>query len=319
MKKIGKQTLALALALLLLTLTACAKAPSSAPAATPAPTPTEAPAPTPAPTPEPTPEPTPAPPTEAVYESMGMKLYVPLDFDPLIEVKTGEDTLFSATEIASKEAAQVIYPDYADGAGWLFSISRVTEEKLHEMLCYYMFGQEVFARDDEGFYYLLNTPTDVRLVREGEYTQADMDQWSAFYSWISGSVCDRFIAENGLTLCQVSSTDVDLVLARIAWMGETNYTITGLADGTHSPDGGDYASYAESILSSAYFEYTDEECPDGEYLVLELPESNGRFDFFYLGDGRYVRMSQYGYDAVFRCRTDVNVTELVEQWYEALA
>ena len=139
MRNTRKRMLALALVLLLLALTACAKAPSSAPAATAAPTPEPAaeptPEPTPAPTPEPTPEPTPAPPTEAVYESMGMKLYVPLDIDPLIEVETGEETLFSATEIASREAAQKIYPYYADGAGWLFSISRVTEEQLHEMLC----------------------------------------------------------------------------------------------------------------------------------------------------------------------------------------
>ncbi|MCR5577365.1 MAG: hypothetical protein K6F56_10185 [Oscillospiraceae bacterium] len=319
MRNTRKRMLALALVLLLLALTACAKAPSSAPASTAVPTPEPTAEPTPAPTPEPTPEPTPAPPTEAVYESMGMKLYVPLDIDPLIVVETGEETLFSATEIASREAAKKIYPDYADGAGWLFSISRVTEDQLHEMLCYYMFGQEVFARDDEGYYYLLNTPTDVRLVREGEYTEEAMAQWSAFYEWINGSVCDRFIAENGLTLCQISSTDVDLVLARIAWMGETNYTITSLADGTHGPDNGECASYAEKILSSAYFEYADEECPDGEYLVLELPETHGHFDFFYLGDGRYVRMSQYGYDLLFRCRTDVNVTELVEQWYDALA
>ena len=112
-----------------------------------------------------------------------------------------------------------------------------------------MFGQEVFARDDEGYYYLLNTPTDVRLVREGDYTEEALAQWSAFYAWINGSVCDRFIAENGLTLCQVSSTDVDLILARIAWMGETNYTITSLADGTHGPGNGKCAAYAEKIRS----------------------------------------------------------------------
>ena len=99
---------------------------------------------------------------------------------------------------------------------------------------------------------------------------------------------------------------------------ERPFTVTGLADGTHVPEGDDYASFAERILNSAYFEYSDEECPDGEYLVLELPESHGRFDFFYLGDGRYVRMTQYGYELLFHCRTDVNVTELVEQWYDAL-
>ena len=328
MKRIKSRSLTLTLVLaLLLSLTACAQAPSAAPTATAVPSSASAPAvtatpePTLAPTPEPTPVPTPelTPATEVLYESMGLKLYVPVELEPLMEIKTGEEPLFSLSELESMRAAQKLHPDWADGAGWLFGISRATEEQLHDMLCYYMFGQSVFARDDEGWYYLLDTPTDVRIEREGEFTQSDMDQWSAFYKWINGSVCERFIAENGLTPCRISNTDVDVVLARIAWMGQTDYSITGLADGEHGPGNNAGASYAEEILSSAYFEYVDEECPDGEYLVLEFPESGARFDFFYLGGGRYVRQTQYGYDTVFRCATDTDVTGLVEQWYDALA
>lgn len=325
MKRLFRTGLALALCLALaLSLAACAAAPSSAPGAGEKPKPTEAPASTPEPTEEPaaTPEPTETPEPEdtdvTVFENFGLKLRVPNELADKIILETKDEPLFTATEIASREAAEKVHPEYAKGMGWLFSISRVTEDELHEMLAYVMFGQVVFARDDSGCYYILDTPTDVRIDREGEITEADMAQWSAFYQWINGSMRERFIADNGLTPCSVSNTDLDIELARIAWKGETAYTLASLADGVHGLGNADGAAAAGKILSACTFEMTDEEIPDGEYLVLEIPDSRARFDFFYAEAGRLVREYRDNMTILYRCREDVNVALLVEQWYEAL-
>ena len=91
--------------------------------------------------------------------------------------------LFSVSETASIKAAEAT-GQYTAGAGWLFSISRVTEEQLHQMLCYLMFGSEVFGRDEDGMYYLFEHPTDVRIVRESyDNMDADMAIWSELNQW----------------------------------------------------------------------------------------------------------------------------------------
>ena len=325
MKHVLRREVALVLILaLVLSLGACAAAPSSAHDTASAPAPTEAPASTPKPTEPPaaTPEPTQTPEPEdlnvTVFENFGLKLKVPNELADKLILETKDEPLFTATEIASKEAAEKTHPEYADGMGWLFSISRVTEDELHEMLTYVMFGQEVFARDDSGCYYVLNTPTDVRIDREGEITESDLAQWSAFYKWINGSMRERFIADNGLTPCRISNTDLDIELARIAWNGETAYTLASLADGVHGLGNADGAAASEKILSKCFFKMTEEEIPDGEYLVLQIPDSRARFDFFYAEVGRLVREYRDDMEILYRCTEDVDVTSLVEQWYEAL-
>ena len=331
MKHLLRTGLALALCLAFaLSLSACAAAPSSAPGAgetakpASAPATTEAPVSTPKPTeapaatPEPTETPEPEDPNVTVFENFGLKLKVPNELADKLILETKDEPLFTATEIASKKAAEKTHPEYAEGMGWLFSISRVTEDELHEMLTYIMFGQEVFARDDSGCYFVLSTPTDVRIDREGEITEADMAQWSAFYQWINGSMRERFIADNGLTPCRISNTDLDIELARIAWKGETAYTLASLADGVHGLGNEDGAAAAGKLLSECFFEMTDEEIPDGEYLVLQIPDSRVRFDFFYAEAGRLVREYRDDMVTLYRCTEDVDVTALVEQWYEAL-
>ena len=60
------------------------------------------------------------------FESGGLRLRVPEEYAGLVTVATGEDPLFSVSEIASQEAAKSRDPDNWEGAGWLFSISRIT-------------------------------------------------------------------------------------------------------------------------------------------------------------------------------------------------
>ena len=71
----------------------------------------------------------------------GMKLTVPAEYSSLVVYDTPQDSpdgvLFSVYEKASVEAAKAQALEY-DGAGWLFDIRRISEDELHEMLCYDM-------------------------------------------------------------------------------------------------------------------------------------------------------------------------------------
>ena len=258
-------------------------------------------------------------PFPSVFENGGLTLTVPAEYADLVEVELDKGgLLFSVSEIASVEAAKAIRPDYYEGAGWLFGISRVTEEELHKMLTEDMSGQSVFARGTDGLLYILNTPTDVRIERSGQITDADIAQWGALCAW-AGSMGDRFAEENGLVPCRFGNTEADIHLARIAWGGETGYVLTGLAHGTLSP-GADDAAYAAEILSKTAFRYADgEEAPDGEYIIINFPEEATRFDFFLGGDGSYCRQVGSGYEVLYRCDPAFNVTEVVSRWYDALA
>ena len=117
--------------------------------------------------------------------------YNPLLIDVLNEGEYG--TLYSVTERAS-----VLYAakqgNTWEGAGWLFSISRVDEETLHELQCYNMFGQQVFAKDQKGDYYLYNHPTDVRMVRDDYSDPKALEEWSYVNNW-GNSVKESFIEE----------------------------------------------------------------------------------------------------------------------------
>ena len=104
-----------------------------------------------------------------LYENDGLKLMIPLEYDELLITETPQDDrgawLFSVSEKASVEAAKATGMDY-EGAGWLFSIERIDEATLRDLLCNTdLSGTEVFARDDLGRYYLYRHPTDVRYVR----------------------------------------------------------------------------------------------------------------------------------------------------------
>lgn len=257
------------------------------------------------------------------YENGGFTLSVPAEYADLVQVElpNSEVTgmLFTVTEIASMEAAKSRDADNYLGAGFLFGISSVSEEELHELLCWDMSGQRVFARDEQGRYYILNTPTDVRLEREGQISQDDMDLWSKLTGWAGASAPEQFIADNNLTACSFSNTGLDMLLAQIAWEGNTAYTMSSLDHGTFEPAGANGASFAEELLSSTCLETADEEeTPDGEYFVLNDTAGNARYDFFQSGDGRYVRETRGDYVWLYHNEKDGNLTEIVSRWYEEL-
>ena len=146
-----------------------------------------------------------------LYENDGLKLMIPLEYDELLITETPQDDrgarLFSVSEKASVEAAKATGMDY-EGAGWLFSIERIDEATLRDLLCNTdLSGTEVFARDDLGRYYLYRHPTDVRYVRgNNDAMAADQGTWNALNEWAWSSLPIPGAARAWNSLWRVSHT-----------------------------------------------------------------------------------------------------------------
>ena len=231
---------------------------------------------------------------QTVYTNDGMKLSVPDEYVDKLLIQTPENhergTLFSVSEIESIEAAKAAGYTW-EGAGWLFSISRVSEDRMKELRCSEMSGYIIFAKDTEGRYYIFNHPTDVRLVRE-DYSDPDaLKDWSKLNEW-GHSVRETFIAENeGLTAETYGNTELDIAFARMMFMDDTNYTVTTLEYGAQKPNGIKAADYIEPFTHDVVFiPERDAETPDGEYVTLTFPDIDLHFDFFLLdGKENYIR------------------------------
>ena len=137
--------------------------------------------------------------------NQGYTLTVPGEYKDLLTVETPEEndrgTVFAVAETASLDAAKAQGWEDA-GAGNLVTIRRITKGEAVDNVVYDIPGERVFAKDDAGYYFVADYPTDVRLVREdNDAMNAAMDQWSAMNAW-ADTVPDTFLADNsGLTAC----------------------------------------------------------------------------------------------------------------------
>ena len=258
----------------------------------------------------------------------GLTLPIPAEYSGLliVEVPQGSDRgeLFSVSEKASVEAAKAQGYEW-DGAGWLFSIGKVTEETLHQMLCRDMSGAIPFAADGQGTCYIFYHPTDVRLVRESyEGIDADLEQWSALNEWGS-DVRKSFPAVNGLTPLHLGNTDLDIFLARTLYQDDVDYTVSTTQYGPLEPKGVDPEPYAGRLTRDVTYQFTGlDEAPDGEYVVLAFPDENIRFDFFLMeGKENFVReVHADGFETIYQAVFDDGVTTaagVMQEWYDALA
>lgn len=240
----------------------------------------------------------------------GLNLSIPDEIEELltIEIRNKEDggMLFTVSETESIEAAKASGYEW-NGAGWLFSIGCIDEEKLHEMLCNDMSGVEVFAKGTDGTYYALYHPTDVRMFREDYTDEEGIRRWTSLHEW-AATVTDTFISENeGLTAEKHGNSILDIYLARILYQKGINYTVSTTEYGPVSSGKLDPAPYLKPLTEGVLYEMADEEeTPDGEYVVLEFPEDDIRFDFFLMeGKENYIRQiwmdgqNEYLYKAVF--------------------
>jgi hypothetical protein len=223
--------------------------------------------------------------------------------------------LFSVAETASVEAGQ------HEGAGWLFSIAKISTDKLHEMLCYDMSGAVVFARDAEGNYFVYLHPTDVRFERASvEEMQRDAQQWSMLCEWADG-MKDSFSDANKLEYASYGNSELDMYIARAAWDKNTKAAISYLEPyGEVSLAGVDGTPYAEFLLGGYFWDGRELQAPDGEYMVLNLPEEDVRIDFFW-GDN-IVRVTRDGEERLYEALwfdENISYAEAVHGWYYAAA
>lgn len=258
----------------------------------------------------------------------GLTIPVPAAYYDQLVIQTPEgreDGVFLT--VSEKASIEAVSDDDGsnEGAGWLFSLSQISEDTLRQLLCEDMSGKEVFASNADGKYYVYNHPTDVRFMRESvEKMTEDQDKWTALCEW-AGSVPERILLQNsGLTPEKHSNTNLDITLARIAYTGDVNYMISTTAHGPMEPADVDPAPYVSRLINGVFFEYAyDEEAPDGEYVVLDLPEEGIRYDFFFAeGKENYVRevhSDDYSvlYKAVFEDESST-ANAIMNEWYEAL-
>ncbi|MBQ8934018.1 MAG: hypothetical protein IJ061_07015 [Lachnospiraceae bacterium] len=266
----------------------------------------------------------------AVELSNGMKLSIPEKYKDLLVIDTPDNSpegvLISVSEKASIEAAAKTSSE-TDGAGWLFGISCITEDALHDRLCYDMSGEEVFAKDEDGGFYMFLHPTDVRVVREeNQYSNETMKAWSELCEW-ADSAKETFLADNpDLSPEYRGNSPVESYLARTAYMEDVNYTVSTLEYGPLEPNGVDPKPYVKRLTENAVYELvTDEEAPDGEYAVLNFPDDDTRFDFFFMeGKENYVRevwsdgQNEELYHVEFQ-DPSVKASAIMQEWYDAIA
>lgn len=253
-------------------------------------------------------------------------LTIPEEYTSKVTVETPENDaegrLFVVSETASIEAAKAQGED-VDGPGWLFSIGPVEENKAHEMMAEDMSGADIFAKDGEGNYFVYYHPSDVRLVRaDNKEMDAAMDDWTALNEW-AATVKDSFVKENkGLTADKHSNTSLDIDLARIAYVDGTNYNITSLESGEMQPKDVDSSKYVDKLINGVTYEEIDGEAPDGEYIVLNFPDEDIRYDFFKTEQGtntvrRVAGDMEQLYKATFEDES-LTSTGIMQEWYDAL-
>ena len=253
------------------------------------------------------------------YENGGLRMEIQPKYNELVTVETHDNDkdgkLFTVSETASMEAGG------HDGAGWLFSVGTVSEEKLHEMLCFDMSGAEVFAKDGSGRYYIYYHPTDVRYERASvEEMKRDAAQWSMLCEWAVG-MQDKLRELNGLEYAAFGNSAVEMYLARAAWQDGVNATLSTTEFGPLDIAGVDAAPYAEFVMQG-WFSYADSsETPDGEYVVLRFPDEDTRLDFFF-APGNYVRSVSGETENLYQAMwydDEISYAQAMQDWYYAIA
>ena len=259
------------------------------------------------------------------FTGEGLSLSIPDEYAELLTVTSGENgRLFSVYENESLEAAGLDAPD-AEGLGWLFSIGRVSEDEGHQMMCNDISGREFFAKDGDGNYYVYYHPTDVRMVRKDYSDKAATGRWTMLCEW-ANTVSESFTAENeGLTAFIHGSSILEVFLSRILYMDDVEYTVSTTEFGPIPSGKVDAAKYITPLNEGVRYEYLDGEAPDGEYVVLNLPKDDTRFDFFLAeGSENIIRQVWFNeqnemlYKAEFEDET-IKASEVMNDFYHAMA
>ena len=263
-----------------------------------------------------------------VYENEGCKLRIPKAYSGLLQVDvlSKEDgKLFKVSEKASIEAAQK--ENHGDiGAGWLFTIGKVSESRLHEMLCQDMSGVRLFARDAAGNYYMEYHPTDVRYVRETpKAMKRDAKQWSKLNEWSRSFIEQDFIKDNpGLVPMTADNSDMSICVANAIYRQDSGYSLSAFGNESVPGTGFSAKPYGEKLIYGMTYQNIDSsKTPRGEYIRLSIPGNNTVIDFF-TGEGCENLVREVWDDGTARLyearHQDKNIKagEVIKEWMEAL-
>ena len=149
--------------------------------------------------------------------------------------------------------------------------------------------------------------------------ERDAAQWSMLCEWAEG-MKDKLAEQNGLERVYYGNSDLDIYLARAAYMDGVNYTLSTKEYGPVAGGGVDGAPYAEFVMRGL-FTMTEDEAPDGEYVVLSLPDEDVRIDFF-TAPGAYARVVAGGQETMYQAAwwdDDVSYADAMRGWYYAAA
>ncbi len=221
------------------------------------------------------------------YESQGLTLTIPEEYDELLIVDTEpkqQDALFRVLQRSSWENGQKGHPGEDWGDGLLFVVYKVGEEGLIRELRAHPTPASLAGRDREGNYYLIGYPSDLRFVGEDPQiiTPSDpgLPEWKALNFWAAG-IGEAICAANGDALIPMEK----------AFCGLEHVLAVLLEDGAEAPlpeyfrfvspegaatEGADVAEkfdFARRILlegSSCYLP-EDTPAPEGRPIRLETP------------------------------------------------
>ena len=266
--------------------------------------------------------------TDTEFTSNGFTLSVPNEYVDLLTIDTtvhenDYGTFFSVHEKASQEAARALFPGENVGGGFLFGIGTVDEDQFHEMMKWGMTGADVFARDEAGNYFIYYHPTDVQLLRVGDYTDADWQLWTDLCDWAAG-ITVSFPLENRLTPYTRTYSDIDCVLHIIAYAdGSARLSAKG-SDAIYVPDWCVGLPYVEQLLDDVLFHRVVDGDFDrqDDYISLTVPDFSGdtSFDFF-IGEGQqpYIRENIPDVDPIYYMASRDGQTfpagQVVADWY----
>ncbi len=256
-------------------------------------------------------------------KSQGFTLTIPDDVYPLLKIKTSgnPNNIFNVSELGSVKAAKKLGQKY-DGVGFLFSISKISKNKLHNMLQGDASGRELFATDNNGNYYIYNHPTDVRYVRENnDLMRKDQPIWNKVNDWAYTKVRQKFVEDNRLIPLTADNSEVGIAIAKVLYDKKAKYTLAATSAGTLSPNGVDPEKYLRALLYDAQFYYTHDPVPDGEYIGLYFPEEKTMYKF-HCGKNNYITKESEKFPPnVYKgkCQNTKNAVTNIARWYQALA
>lgn len=162
----------------------------------------------------------------------------------------------------------------------------------------------------------------MRIVRQtNEELNDGMEQWSELNEWARGELCNEILSYSSeLIPVSFANTELDMYLARIAYDNYTDYTISTTEFGELKPQKVDAKPYIEKLLDGTFVEIEDIEAPDGEYIVLNFPKDEVRFDFF-TANKNLVREVRGDYETFYKrgLEDSENNTDTMQEWYYAVA